>query len=331
MAASSNGRSMAQDSLGAIDDALAGQIAAAAQEMAGGAGEILLGHFGRKIDVEYKDEAQKDPVTSADKASQEYLSSEIAKKFPDHGILGEEGADDAEADTPAPDFVWALDPLDGTTNFLNGLPIYAVSIGVLHKGVPVASSIFVPWPNAAGGVVLHARRGGGCRIDGEPLTINSREGPNPNRLSGLPGSFGQGFRFSGGLHRRAGEPRVTGSIAYELALAAMGSVQYALFGGPKLWDVAAGMLIVPEAGGRAMVRPKGSRTWEDPIVLVKGWEDGSAPTFKELRKWGLPVLAGDSLVVPSVAANLRARRPSVRRRLAMLARKLRTSRKSKES
>ena len=312
------------------DQSLLQRLEETCAELARKAGALLRERFGNILDVEFKDKAKElDPVTSADKDSQELLKAEIEASFPDHGILGEEDVDGEDA--VSPDFLWVLDPLDGTTNFLNGLPIYAVSIGVLHKGVPVASSIFVPWPNAAGGVVLHARRGGGCRIDGEPLTINSREGPNPNRLSGLPGSFGQGFRFSGGLHRRAGEPRVTGSIAYELALAAMGSVQYALFGGPKLWDVAAGMLIVPEAGGRAMVRPKGSRTWEDPIVLVKGWEDGSAPTFKELRKWGLPVLAGDSLVVPSVAANLRARRPSVRRRLAMLARKLRTSRKSKES
>ena len=306
------------------------RLEGACAELASKAGALLRERFGNSLDVEFKDKAKElDPVTSADKESQHLLKAEIGASFPDHGILGEE--DDGGEDAVSPDFLWVLDPLDGTTNFLNGLPVYAVSIAVLHKGVPVASSIFVPWPNPSGGVVLHARRGGGCRIDGEPLSINSREGPKPNRLSGLPGSFGHGFRFTGGLHKRAGEPRVTGSIAYELALAAMGSVQYALFGGPKLWDVAAGMLIVPEAGGRAMVRPKGSRTWEEPLVLVRGWEDGSAPTFKELRKWGLPVLAGDSLVVPTVAANLRLRRRSVRRRLAMLLRKLKPSRKSKEN
>ncbi len=293
------------------------------------AGALLRERFGSILDVEFKDKKKEiDPVTSADKDSQQLLKAEIGARFPDHGILGEEDADGEDA--VSPDYLWVLDPLDGTTNFLNGLPIYAVSIGVLHRGVPIAASIFVPWPSQSGGVVLHAHRGGGCRIDGEPLTINSREGPNPNRLSGLPGSFGGGFRFTGGLQKRAGEPRVTGSIAYEMALAAMGSVQYALFGGPKLWDVAAGVLIVAEAGGQVMLRPKGSRTWEWADSLVTGWEK-EAPNLKELRRWSIPVLAGDSMVIPSVAANLRRRRPSLRRRLVILLRKLKATGKSKGS
>ena len=301
----------------------------ASAELARKAGSLLRERFGNSLDVEFKDKAKElDPVTSADKDSQQLLKAEIGASFPDHGVLGEE--DEDEGDAVSPEYLWVLDPLDGTTNFLNGLPVYAVSIGVLHKGVPVASSIFVPWPSDSGGVVLHAHRGGGCRIDGEPLTINSREGPSSNRLSGLPGSFGAGFRFTGGLHKRAGEPRVTGSIAYEMALVAMGSVQYALFGGPKLWDVAAGVLIVAEAGGQVMLRPKGSRGWEQTLTLAPGWEQ-KAPNLRDLRRWSLPVLAGDSLVIPSVAANLRRRRPSVRRRFAMLVRKLKSSGKKKNS
>ncbi len=179
-----NGRSMAQDSPAAVDDKLAGDIAAAAEEMARGAGDILLGHFGRSITVEYKDEAERDPVTSVDKASQEFLASEIAKRFPSHGILGEEGADEAEAETRAPDFIWALDPLDGTTNFLNGLPLYASSIGVMHRGVPIAGALFIPWPNSRGGFVLHCQRGHGCFADGEPVSVYQAEEPANNRLAG---------------------------------------------------------------------------------------------------------------------------------------------------
>ena len=82
---------MAQDSPAAVDDKLAGEIAGAAEEMARGAGEILLGHFGRSITVEYKDEAQRDPVTSVDKASEEFLSSEIAKRFPATASLARKG------------------------------------------------------------------------------------------------------------------------------------------------------------------------------------------------------------------------------------------------
>ena len=312
MAASSNGRSMAQDSLGAIDDALAGQIAAAAQEMAGGAGEILLGHFGRKIDVEYKDEAQKDPVTSADKASQEYLSSEIAKKFPDHGILGEEGADDAEADTPAPDFVWALDPLDGTTNFLNGLPLYASSIGVMHRGIPLAGALFIPWPNSKGGFVMHCQRGHGCFADGEPASVQQAEEPANNRLAGLPGYFPYGAKFGAKLRGKTGDMRVTGSIAYELAMTARGSLQYSIIGACHIWDMLAGALAVMEAQGTVMTRLEKAKRWHPLESLTPDW-DAKRPSMKDLRNWRAPLVAGGPKVAPLVAESIRPRfRPLAR-------------------
>ena len=73
------------------DDALAEEIEQHAVEIARGAGRILAGYFGKQIEVEFKDEHERDPVTAADKEAQEYLATEILKRFPDHGILGEEG------------------------------------------------------------------------------------------------------------------------------------------------------------------------------------------------------------------------------------------------
>ena len=144
-----------------VDEGLAKEIEARAVEMARGAGKILQSRFSGPLEVEYKDDKkEQDPVTSADKESQAYLSEYIASHFPDHGIVGEEGSQEDES--PAPEFLWILDPLDGTTNFLNGLPIYAVSIGVLHRGNPVAGALFIPWPGKKDGVVLHARKGGGA-------------------------------------------------------------------------------------------------------------------------------------------------------------------------
>ena len=103
------------------DDALALEIEQHAVEIARGAGRILAGHFGKEIAVEFKDEHERDPVTAADKEAQEYLVAEIAKRFPDHGILGEEGTkEEKESEEPAKDILWVLDPLDGTTNFMNG-------------------------------------------------------------------------------------------------------------------------------------------------------------------------------------------------------------------
>ena len=114
------------------------------------------------MSIDYKDKEQRDPVTDADKTTQEYLSQEITKKFPGHGILGEEGGGEEagdQEDVPSPDFLWVLDPLDGTTNFLNGLPVYASSIGVLYRGRPVAAALFLPWPKPSGGFVLHCHKG----------------------------------------------------------------------------------------------------------------------------------------------------------------------------
>ncbi len=312
MAASSNGRSMAQDSPGAIDDALAVQIAAAAEEMARGAGEILLGDFGRSITVEYKDEAERDPVTSADKASEEYLSAEIAKRFPGHGILGEEGADDAEADTPAPDFVWALDPLDGTTNFLNGLPLYAASIGVLHRGIPLAGALFIPWPNSKGGFVLHCHRGHGCFADDEPVSVYQAEEPANNRLAGLPGYFPYGAKFGARLRGKTGDMRVTGSIAYELAMTARGSLQYSIIGACHMWDMLAGALAVMEAQGTVMTRLGKAKRWHPLESLAPDW-DAKRPTMNDLRNWRAPLVAGGPQVAPLIAENIRPRfRPLAR-------------------
>ena len=306
-----------------LNESLVMEIEAKAVEMARQAGKLLQGHFGRSLDVEYKDKKKQDPVTSADKESQTYLCEAILERFPEHGIVGEEGPDE-DGDTPAPDFLWILDPLDGTTNFLNGLPMYAVSIGVLHRGTPLAGALFIPWPGENGGFVLHARKGGGAWMDGEPISIPQSEGPETNRLTGLPASFGAQFRLRKGLRRHVGQVRLTGSIAYELALTACGVLQYSVFGGPRIWDVAAGVLVVMEAGGTVLVRHKRSHRWEPLISLGPFWE-GGPPSLKGVRNWTAPMIAGNTQVAPFVAANLQRRFP-LSARVARLLRKLRRRR-----
>ena len=298
-----------------LDEGLITEIEAKAAELARGAGAILSGHFGRPLEVEYKDDKKQDPVTLADKESQDYLSKAISGSFPEHGIVGEE--DSQESEGPASEFLWILDPLDGTTNFLNGLPIYGVSIGVLHRGVPIASALFIPWPGEHGGVVLHARRGGGAWIGEERLTIPNADGPEANRPIGLPASFGGQFRFGKEMRRRVGQVRITGSIAYELALTACGQLQYAIIGGPRIWDVAGGVLIVAEAGGTVLVRSRGSRRWEPLNVVGPSWEAG-APNLKEVRSWTAPMVLGNERVASFVAANLQRRGRSLPTRVVAL-------------
>ena len=287
-----------------IDDTLARELEAAAAHLARGAGEILAAYFGRQISIEYKDKHQQDPVTEADKAAQEYLVREIGRRFPDHGILAEE--DDDESDRPSPDFLWVLDPLDGTTNFLNGLPVYACSIGLLHRGRLLAGALYLPWPGPKGGYVLHCRRGGGCFAEGEPVSVYQSDEPVNNRLVGLPGGLAHNTRFGRGLQGKLGEIRTTGSIAYELAMTACGVMQYAIFGAPRMWDMAGGALAVVEAGGTVMTRFPRERRWHPLDSLVPTWET-RPPTFKELRRWAAPLVAGNQQVAPLVAQNMRRR------------------------
>lgn len=288
-------------------------IEAAAITLAWGAGCILSAQFGKQLSIEYKDKNQLDPVTSADKSTQEYLVTEITRLFPSHGILGEEGSDETDPTGPAPDFLWVLDPLDGTTNFLNGLPVYASSIGILHRGRPVAGALYIPWPAPGGGFVLHCRQGGGSKFTlseggaDESVSVYTSEKPVGNRLIGLPGFFVQTARFGKPVGRNPGELRTTGSIAYELAMTACGVLQYAIIGAPRMWDMLAGAIAVQEAGGTVMTRlNRREKQWRPMDSLVPTWED-KPPTLKELRQWVAPLVAGNQQVAPLIANNMHSR------------------------
>ena len=308
------------------DDALLAKIESCATDMARGAGDILSHYFGNTLDVQYKDEDKSDPVTNADTESQDYLKRTIVEHFPDHAILGEEDQD--QDDSLAQDFIWALDPLDGTKNFLNGLPVYACSVGVMHRGEPVAGAVFLPWPNSDGGVVLHARRGGGAFAGDEPISVMQSDGPEGRSLVALPGYFGGMWRFGKPMRGKVGDLRVTGSSAYELAMIARGVLQYSVTTAPYLWDVAGGAMLVMEAGGLVM---RGQRTgglralvsstdWEPMKSFMPSWEPGKT-TMTELRGWRQPIAAGSPSVVRYVTSNMQ-RRMLLRRRVARAVRRL---------
>ena len=295
-----------------LDDALVEEIEQFAVEIARGAGRILSGHFGSQVQVEFKDKHERDPVTAVDKETQQYLTGEIAKRFPHHGVLGEEGTkEEKESEDLAKDILWVLDPLDGTTNYMNGLPMFASSIGVMYRGWPIAAAVYIPWPTGSsskteGGFVLHCRKGGGCFADDDPVSVYMSDEPVPSRLIGVPGYFGVGQGFTGKLAGKAGEVRTTGSIAYELAMTARGVLQYAMFGAPRLWDMVGGALAVEEAGGLVMTRFRGEKRWHPMGSLVPTWET-HPPSMKELRNWAAPLVAGNPKVAPLIADNVKRR------------------------
>ena len=201
-----------------------------AVDIARGAGKMLSGHFGRRsgfeLQVEFKDDKQRDPVTAADKQTQAYLAAEIARRFPGHGILGEEATEEEkQSEEPARDTLVGAGPPGRDHQF----PERPAGLCLVHRrdpsraarlrrrstsrGPPMAAASCC---TAAGAVAPGSRR---SRRKTERSLANlssvlETEQPIPNRLIGLPGYFGVANRFTGGLAGKEGEPRTTGSIAY---------------------------------------------------------------------------------------------------------------------
>ena len=292
------------------NDSVLSEIESLAVDVVSGAGEILRGYFGSSITVEYKSENHGDPVTVADTDSQAYIEQRIFERFPDHEVLGEE--DKKSKGFPAPDFVWIIDPLDGTKNFLNGFPVYACSAGVLYRGEPVVGAIYLPWPNEAGSMVIHSRKGEGSRFGQDDMTVLDAGVPLANRLTGLPASLGSSYKPTKNDKARVGEARVVGSIAYEMAMTAIGVFQHSIIAGGRIWDVAGGSSIILGAGGQVLVGiPKKKRLgvlgvntkWQRLESFFPKFERGIT-TLEEMRSWAAPLVVGSPKVTEAVATSL---------------------------
>jgi myo-inositol-1(or 4)-monophosphatase len=255
--------------------------------------------------VEFKDKQQRDPVTAVDRAIEGLVRAELRARFPTHGILGEEGTGDVGTSS----LLWVLDPIDGTANFASGLPFYGLSLALLEDGRPIVGCLYMPfWPGSGEGELIHASRGNGARI-GDRLVRLDRRPFRPGGPMAVPPGLRAMFAVRGELAKRPGEARNLGSIVAEIAMVAAGGFQYAVFGGPKLWDVAAGALIVQEAGGAALTWERGQ--WR-PIVRFTAPKSEPGKKPKTLRDWSLPVLVAGPGAAGHVAAGLAPRRPPPR-------------------
>lgn len=268
----------------------------------------------RAEQVEYKDKQQRDPVTAVDRAMESLVRTELRRRFPTHGMLGEEGTGDAITS----ELLWVLDPIDGTANFAAGLPMYGLSLGLLRNGAPIVGALYVPFWPVDGGAVLSASLGNGARIAGRRIQLDATDFRPGGPVAAPPGLRTM-FTVSGELAKRPGELRNLGSIVAELAMVATGGFQYAVFGGPKLWDVAAGALIVREAGGVSL-------TWEDgrwrPIQRFRAPRGRPGKPSPTLRDWVQPVLVAGPGAASHVGAGLRPRpRPTKAARWLMKQRK----------
>lgn len=215
-----------------------------AEQAARTAGQILEDWAGR-FTVSEKGPA--DLVTEADVASQTAIHRILSERFPDHGFVGEEGLLTAPGES---DYRWIIDPLDGTSNYVHRFPYYAVSIGLERRGQLVAGVIYDPTRDE----LFAARRGAGATLDGRPIHVSRF-----NRLDQamVIASFPPGVTADSPPIRRfltvlphAQTIHRSGSAALNLAYIASGRLDAFWSTSLKPWDVAAGALLVAEAGGR---------------------------------------------------------------------------------
>ena len=232
----------------------------------------------KKLKVEQK--GQNDYVSDADRAAEKAIIDCIHKHYPDHAILAEESGASGESDT-----VWIIDPLDGTTNYLHGFPVFAVSIGVQEKGRMEHAVVYDPLRQE----LFTASRGIGAQLDGRKI-----------RVSGLMtldrALIGTGFPFRqvdidispylemlAKTIRNTSGVRRAGAAALDLCYVAAGRLDGFFETGLAAWDLAAGGLIIREAGGMISGLDGSENFLDTGHVLT-----GSPRIYRELAKLYAP-------------------------------------------
>ncbi|KFI23517.1 inositol-1-monophosphatase [Nitrosococcus oceani] len=210
-----------------------------------GAGNLIVRSLDRVDHLEVTVKGRNDFVSDVDRLAEQEIISVIRKAYPSHGILAEEGGGQAGDET-----VWVIDPLDGTTNFLHGFPQFAVSIAVKHKDRLQHAVIYDPLRQE----LFTASRGGGAHLNDRRIRVSQQRG--------LEGALlGTGFPFKKHhyldrylatfkiLFRDAADIRRPGSAALDLAYVAAGRLDGFWEMSLAEWDMAAGALLIQEAGG----------------------------------------------------------------------------------
>lgn len=207
------------------------------------------------VTVAERKSSEVDVVTAVDRDSEELLRERLAQLRPGDGFLGEESGR-AQGDGSSPEVTWVVDPIDGTVNFLYGIPHYAVSVAAVGPdGVTLAGAVV----DVARDETWSASRGGGATLDGRPLRVRV-EPSAPERL------FLTGFQYQQHVRRIQGQAvarllphvrdvRRMGSAALELCSIAAGRADAYVEEGLHLWDRAAAGLVATEAGARLAVLP----------------------------------------------------------------------------
>lgn len=239
------------------------------------AGNVIIRNLGKLDTLAIHTKDRNDFVTEVDRQAEQEIIYVLRKAFPDHGILAEEsGVQEGN------DYQWIIDPLDGTTNFLHGFPQFAVSIAMRHKGRMEHGVIYDPLRQE----LFTATRGGGAMLNDQRIRVTKRKT--------LEGSLlGTGFPFKSQQHLdayldmfRALFPqtagiRRAGSAALDLAYVAAGRLDGFWEIGLSIWDMAAGVLLIQEAGGLSSDFTGGNNHLESGNIVA-----GNPKLFAEILK-----------------------------------------------
>lgn len=211
------------------------------------AGQTIMRAYTELDRIEVDAKGVNDFVTSVDKEAEAVIIYQIRKSYPDHSIVGEENGENRGTNQ---DYLWIVDPLDGTNNFVNGVPHFAVSIAMQYKGKTEVAVVYDPVRDE----LFSAVRGKGAKLNDFRIRVNNVSDLGASLVAtGFPFKarqhtetymklFGETFSLCADLRR-------AGSAALDLAYVAAGRVDAFFELGLKPWDIAAGDLIVREAGG----------------------------------------------------------------------------------
>lgn len=205
---------------------------------------------------------KRDLVTTADMASEKIIINNLKKYFPTHQILSEESGWEANES----DFLWIIDPLDGTTNFYIHNPLWSVSIALVHRGKIIMGAIYAPLTKE----LFFAEKGRGAYLNNKRIYVRSDAQKNVNAFchGSEAKNIKKAMKYYVYQKSHSFDCRQLGSAAIEMAYVASGRIASLLIPGTKPWDVAAGALLVQEAGGR--VSDFKNKQWQifEPDILA---------------------------------------------------------------
>jgi myo-inositol-1(or 4)-monophosphatase len=229
------------------------------------AGNIIARNFESRDNLDIQAKGDNDFVTKVDKEAEQAIISKIQQSYADHTFVGEEsGLTEGNED-----FKWIIDPLDGTTNFVKGIPHFCVSIALQYKGKLDQAVVFDPLR----GELFTASRGNGAQLNGFRIRVAQAKDLNNTVLATafpfknktlMPGSL---EKF-GTIFNDAGDIRRSGSAALDMAYVAAGRYDGYWEQGIKPWDIAAGELLVREAGGLVSDFEGGHQYFKDEKVVA---------------------------------------------------------------